>query len=568
MAELKRTPLYPAHVRAGAKLVDFAGFEMPVQYRSVLEEHEAVRQRAGLFDVSHMGEIVFDGPSALRAVQRLVTNDLAACADGQAMYAAICNEHGGIVDDVVVYRRSATNFLVCVNASNRDKDFAWFREHTPGLSGLSLRDEGDAWAQLALQGPKAAGILTRLTPANLVGLGNYRFTVGNVADRTCLIARTGYTGEDGFELFCKPEDAVHLWDALLEAGAPETLIPCGLGARNSLRTEMKYCLYGNDIDDDTTPLEAGLGWIVKLVEGGGLRRTRSAGKAEGGRNPPQTRRLHPHRQGHTAPRLPGPDRRDEGVRGAQRNPVAHPEDPRWSLLLTDRASGDRAAILGGDQGPSRWSESGSNSLLQAADCVHGLAPYFVVGFCESQPLERGRNDQVDPHSRDPGGLLRAVRLCLLWRHRSGRPRGQLGAHRRDRRRGYRWNDRTHGRDWARWNERSDGRCGFKRHQRCDGPRRPRRPDRTRWRDRPSRSRRNPGERTAALTLAPGATPMPAAGVPSEPPVPPEQQALPVPPAQPERRARLEPPVLRARPVPTARPAQPVPPAQPASRVSP
>jgi aminomethyltransferase len=270
MAELKRTPLYPAHVRAGAKLVDFAGFEMPVQYRSVLEEHEAVRERAGLFDVSHMGEIVFDGPSALRAVQRLVTNDLGACADGQAMYAAICNEHGGIVDDVVVYRRSATNFLVCVNASNRDKDFAWFREHTPGLSGLSLRDEGDAWAQLALQGPKSAGILARLTPANLAGLGNYRFTVGNVADRTCLIARTGYTGEDGFELFCKPEDAVHLWDALLEAGAPETLIPCGLGARDSLRTEMKYCLYGNDIDDNTSPLEAGLGWIVKLSKAEGF----------------------------------------------------------------------------------------------------------------------------------------------------------------------------------------------------------------------------------------------------------------------------------------------------------
>ncbi len=270
MPDLRRTPLYPAHVRAGAKLVDFAGFAMPVQYSSVLEEHQAVRERAGLFDVSHMGEIVFEGTSALRAVQRLVTNDLAACADGQAMYAAICNDNGGIVDDVVVYRRSANSFLVCVNASNRDKDFDWFRAHTPGLSGLSLRDEGDAWAQIALQGPKAAQILARLTPAKLGGLANYRFTVGNVANRTCLIARTGYTGEDGFELFCKPDDALPLWDALLEAGAPESLIPCGLGARDSLRTEMKYCLYGNDIDDETTPLEAGLGWIVKLAKADGF----------------------------------------------------------------------------------------------------------------------------------------------------------------------------------------------------------------------------------------------------------------------------------------------------------
>jgi aminomethyltransferase len=270
MSELRRTPLYPAHVKAGAKLVDFAGFEMPVQYTSVLEEHQAVRERAGLFDVSHMGEVIFEGPSALRAVQRLVTNDLAACADGQAMYAAICNDRGGIVDDVVVYRRSGTDFLVCVNAGNRAKDFAWFREHTPGLAGLSLRDEGDAWAQLALQGPQSERILARLTGVPLAGVGNYRFLNGDVAGRRCLIARTGYTGEDGFELFCKPEDALHLWDALIEAGKPEKLIPCGLGARDSLRTEMKFCLYGNDIDDDTSPLEAGLGWIVKLGKADGF----------------------------------------------------------------------------------------------------------------------------------------------------------------------------------------------------------------------------------------------------------------------------------------------------------
>ncbi|MHB8418767.1 MAG: glycine cleavage system aminomethyltransferase GcvT [Myxococcales bacterium] len=264
MTELRRTPLYPAHVRAGAKLVDFAGFEMPVQYTSILEEHRAVRERAGLFDVSHMGEIVLAGPGALRAVQRLVTNDLAAAADGQAMYAAVCNERGGIVDDVVVYRRAGDDFLVCVNASNRAKDFAWFQAQVGELPGLSLRDEGDGWAQLALQGPKAAAILARLTQTELARLGNYRFTQGRIAGRDGLIARTGYTGEDGFELFVPPGDALALWDALLEAGKPEALTPCGLGARDSLRTEMKYCLYGNDIDDDTTPLEAGLGWIVKL----------------------------------------------------------------------------------------------------------------------------------------------------------------------------------------------------------------------------------------------------------------------------------------------------------------
>jgi aminomethyltransferase len=264
MPELRRTPLYPAHVRAGAKLVDFAGFEMPVQYTSILDEHRAVRERAGLFDVSHMGEIVLGGQGALEAVQHLVTNDLAAAADGQAMYAAICNDHGGIVDDVVVYRRAGDDFLVCVNASNRAKDFAWFEAHRPKAQGLTLRDEGDDWAQLALQGPKAAAILGRLTKVDLGRIANYHFTTGEVAGRRCLLARTGYTGEDGFELFAKPGDAVALWDALLEAGKPEDLVPCGLGARDSLRTEMKYCLYGNDIDDDTTPLEAGLGWIVKL----------------------------------------------------------------------------------------------------------------------------------------------------------------------------------------------------------------------------------------------------------------------------------------------------------------
>jgi aminomethyltransferase len=263
MAELKRTPLYPAHVRAGAKLVDFAGFEMPVQYTSVLEEHLAVRSSAGLFDVSHMGEIVLRGPKAMAAAQRMVTNDVSAAADGQAQYAALCHPHGGIVDDVVVYRRSADDLLVCVNASNRQKDFDWFVENTKSL-GVDLTDQGDQYAQLALQGPKAAAILARLTKLDLTKISNYHFSQGEVAGRPALVARTGYTGEDGFELFCAPGDSVPIWDALMETGRPEKLIPCGLGARDSLRLEMRYCLYGNDIDDGTSPLEAGLGWIVKL----------------------------------------------------------------------------------------------------------------------------------------------------------------------------------------------------------------------------------------------------------------------------------------------------------------
>ncbi len=267
MSELRRTPLHSAHVAAHAKLVPFAGFEMPVQYTSVIEEHRAVRERAGLFDVSHMGEIQLRGATALASLQRLVTNDVAQARDGQAQYAAVCNDRGTIVDDVVVYRRSATDLLVCVNASNRDKDFAWFRAHVRDAA-TELTDVGDDYAQIAIQGPKAAEILAKLTQIDLAPIGTYRFRPGAVAGRELLIARTGYTGEDGFELFCRPDDALSLWNALLDAGQPQGLVPCGLGARDSLRTEMKYCLYGNDIDDTTTPLEAGLGWIVKLDKPG------------------------------------------------------------------------------------------------------------------------------------------------------------------------------------------------------------------------------------------------------------------------------------------------------------
>ncbi|HET8538920.1 MAG TPA: glycine cleavage system aminomethyltransferase GcvT [Anaeromyxobacter sp.] len=259
-----RTPLHDTHVRAGARMVEFAGWEMPVQYAGIIAEHEAVRTRAGLFDVSHMGEVVFRGPSALEALGRVFTNDLSRTVDGQAQYGCLCRDGGGIVDDVVVYRRAADDLLVCVNAANRAKDFEWLAAHA---GGADVRNESDDWAQLALQGPLAAQILQRLTKINLSAIRTYRFSTGEVAGVPCLVARTGYTGEDGFELFCPPDRAAALWGALVEAGRPERLAPAGLGARDSLRLDMAYRLYGSDMDDTTTPLEAGLAWVVKLDKG-------------------------------------------------------------------------------------------------------------------------------------------------------------------------------------------------------------------------------------------------------------------------------------------------------------
>ena len=259
-----RTPLYDAHLRAGARMVEFAGWEMPVQYAGLLDEHEAVRNHVGLFDVSHMGEVIFRGPKALGALQAIFTNDLSKVAEGQAQYGCLCRPTGGIVDDVVIYRRGAEDFLVCVNAGNRQKDFEWLAGHA---GDAEVRNESDEWAQLALQGPKAAQLLQRLCDLNLSLIKTYRFAQGIVAGCPCLVARTGYTGEDGFELFCRPGDAVKLWDTLLEAGQPEGIQPSGLGCRDSLRLEMAYRLYGSDMDDDATPLEAGLAWVVKFDKG-------------------------------------------------------------------------------------------------------------------------------------------------------------------------------------------------------------------------------------------------------------------------------------------------------------
>ncbi len=212
----RRTPLNEAHRRLGGRMVDFAGWDMPVQYSSVIAEHETVRTAVGLFDVSHMGEVEFTGPGALETANRLITNDLSKCADGQALYAGLLNEQGGFVDDVVAYRFSPERILIVVNASNKDKDFAWMLAHAQGVKPV---DRSDDFAQIAVQGPKAVALVQRLTPADLSKVGTYRFTEGPVAGVQCIISRTGYTGEDGFELYCAPGDAEKLWNALLAEGA-------------------------------------------------------------------------------------------------------------------------------------------------------------------------------------------------------------------------------------------------------------------------------------------------------------------------------------------------------------
>ncbi len=266
-APLKRTALYETHRALGARMVAFGGWEMPVQYRGVLEEHEAVRTRAGLFDVSHMGEIVLSGPGALAALQRVSTNDAARLEVGQVQYSTMCRPTGGTVDDLTVYRLDDDCYLLCVNAANTGKDHAWIVEQVGRAPGVEVADESAQWSLLALQGPRAEAILARLTRLDLPSIGYYRFAKGDVDGVAAVVSRTGYTGEDGFEIYLPWEAGPRLFTRLLEVGGPEGLVPAGLGARDTLRLEMGYALYGHELDDATTPLEAGLGWVVKLDKG-------------------------------------------------------------------------------------------------------------------------------------------------------------------------------------------------------------------------------------------------------------------------------------------------------------
>ena len=266
METLRRTPLFEEHKALGARLVPFAGWEMPVQYEGIKAEHAAVRTRAGLFDVSHMGEVTFKGPQAEEAVQRLVTRDVSKLGLCQAGYAAVCYPDGGTVDDVIVYAKGGDDgYLVVVNASNREKDLAHFLEHTKDLD-VTVADESDDWALLALQGPAAENLLQPLTCLELADLKTYRWAESEIVVEDgrrsiwATISRTGYTGEDGFELYVRPDDAPALWRRLVEAGAT----PTGLGARDTLRLEAGMCLYGNELDGETTPLEAGISFAVHL----------------------------------------------------------------------------------------------------------------------------------------------------------------------------------------------------------------------------------------------------------------------------------------------------------------
>ena len=260
--EVRKTALNSIHRRLGARMVNFGGWDMPLEYSGIIAEHEAVRTRAGLFDVSHMGELEIRGPGALQLVQWVTCNNAAKLAVGHAHYSGLMTPRGTFVDDLLVHKISDVHYLLCVNASNQDADF----EHVvaSNRSDASAENAGPRYAQLAIQGPRAKEILQQLSPVPLDPIRYYHFTFGKVSGVECLIARTGYTGEDGFEIYFAPEHSEKLWNDLMQAGQPFQMLPCGLGARNTLRLEAGMCLYGHEIDVTTTPWEAGLAWICKM----------------------------------------------------------------------------------------------------------------------------------------------------------------------------------------------------------------------------------------------------------------------------------------------------------------
>jgi len=266
---LDTTPLHDVHDELGARMMGFGGFDMPVQYTSIIEEHMAVREAAGLFDVSHMGELLVEGPNALSLIQRLITNDAEKLSDGQALYTVMCTPDGGIIDDLIVYRRAADRYMLVLNAANVERDVEWFRTHND--AGVELREVSDDTALLALQGPRSLDIAQPFLERDLDDLSFYRFwEASGGAFLDCdqaIISRTGYTGEIGLELYVPADDAPRVWRTLLDAGADDGLLPAGLGARDTLRLEAGLCLHGNDITEETNPYEAGLGWLVKLDKG-------------------------------------------------------------------------------------------------------------------------------------------------------------------------------------------------------------------------------------------------------------------------------------------------------------
>ncbi|MCZ8144035.1 glycine cleavage system aminomethyltransferase GcvT [Flavobacterium sp.] len=262
---MKNTALTPIHIQLSAKMVPFAGYNMPVQYEGVNAEHETVRNGVGVFDVSHMGEFLLSGPKALDLIQRVTTNDAATLDIGRAQYSCMPNATGGIVDDLIVYRLGEMSYLLVVNASNIEKDWDWIAQHN--TDGAAMENLSDTYSLLAIQGPKAVEAMQSLTTIDLANIKYYHFEIGTFASiENVIISATGYTGSGGFEVYCKNEDAETLWHKVFEAGASYGIKPIGLAARDTLRLEMGFCLYGNDINDTTSPIEAGLGWITKFTK--------------------------------------------------------------------------------------------------------------------------------------------------------------------------------------------------------------------------------------------------------------------------------------------------------------
>jgi aminomethyltransferase len=263
--ETKQVPLNHVHEKLGAKMVPFAGFNMPVRYSSDIEEHMAVRNGVGVFDVSHMGEFTLKGPNALDLIQRVTSNDASKLTDGQVQYSCLPNETGGIVDDITVYKIKDHDYLLVVNASNIEKDWNWIAKFN--TKGVEMKNISDDTCLFAVQGPKAESVLQKLTSINLSSVGYYHFAIGEFAgERDVMLAKMGYTGAGGFEIYVNKASAEKVWNAIFEAGKDENIKPIGLGARDTLRLEMGFCLYGNDIDDTTSPLEAGLGWVTKFTK--------------------------------------------------------------------------------------------------------------------------------------------------------------------------------------------------------------------------------------------------------------------------------------------------------------
>ena len=262
---MKDTALSAKHIALGAKMVPFAGYNMPVQYEGVNAEHETVRNSVGVFDVSHMGEFLLTGPSALALIQKVTTNDASTLTIGRAQYSCLPNGKGGIVDDLIIYRMKEEQYLLVVNASNIEKDWNWISSHND--LGVEMKNLSDDYSLLAIQGPKAVEAMQALTSVNLSEINYYHFEVGDFAGiEHVIISATGYTGSGGFEIYCKNNEVEQVWDKVFDAGAAFGIKPIGLAARDTLRLEMGFCLYGNDIDDTTSPLEAGLGWITKFTK--------------------------------------------------------------------------------------------------------------------------------------------------------------------------------------------------------------------------------------------------------------------------------------------------------------